>query len=243
MTISDHRYLYGFEISEVANNLAHLGSTYMVADRYLVQHLKEGLIEHIKFRLHWTNCLMIYDQLLKLPAEETALQQVRRFVQQQTELNFAISPNISQATLINLLSLEWLALSEIDVLKACDSWAEAEALRKGPTPNSKAKSTIRRSFKHLILFAELSIEDLTDFKNLKDFLTVEEVGHLFLHLSNKTNYPLKIKCKTSRRTFQEEVIDAECKTKPAAGRISSLTTLVNVNRKTFLYQIRTSLSW
>ena len=214
----------------------------MVADRYLVEHLKEELIKHINHVLDPSNCLMIYDQLFTLPAEETALQQVRRFVQSQTKLAFDHLPNISQMTLLNLLGLEFLALPEIEVLKACANWVEAEASKQELTPNSKAKKTICNSFKHLILFAQLSIKDLTKFQNLNHFLSIKEVGNLFLHLANKTNYPLRIKCKTPRRTLKELSVSAYRDELPTGSKFSGLTTLVNVNRKIFLSKIRTSLS-
>ena len=246
IVISDPRYLYGFEISEIADNLAHLSSTYMVADRYLVEHLKEGLIEHIDSILDPSNCLMIYDQLLKLPegVEETIKQQVERYVQSKAKSAFdnEYLPNISQKTLINLLSLEWLNLSEIEVLKGCASWIKAETLRNGWAPDSEDKKEICESFKNLILFEKLTIKDLDGLQDLRWFLTADEVSYLFLHLANKANYPLQIKPETPRRTLQKFSVLAECGRPAEHSKIYHKKTLVNVNRKIFLSRIETTIS-
>ena len=172
----------------------------MAADKYLVDYLGDNLIERIKNELNESNCCLIYDQLVKLPKEEKALNRVRNLIEINSEAAFnnEFFTQITLDTLIDILEMKCLLIDEIDVLVACSKWVDAKVKRQKLDATIKNKQKIFAPLKSLIKFKEIKFDEIIQIgTNLRNLLCDKDITSLFLHLVDET-LQLEIECKTLR---------------------------------------------
>ena len=107
----------------------------MAADKYIVYHLCDSLLKCIEENLDPANFCLIYDQLIKIQKVKdvkSTLNYVKNLIGQcgQEAFKNKYFTQIDQDTLIDLLKMENLDISEIDALKACAKWVDAEISRQ-----------------------------------------------------------------------------------------------------------------
>lgn len=105
---------------------------------------------------------------------------------------------ISQQTLINILNFKILRIPEIDLLKACLKWTDAEARRRGQEKNGR--KTVFEDIKNLIAFKVLTLEELGQVE-IEIYLSDEQVASIFLNLSNKSK-PSTVSFTSKRMIFK-----------------------------------------
>ena len=173
----------------------------MAADKYLVHHFGEALIEYIKNNLNAENSCLIYDQLIKIgEREEISLSDVRTMIikNSKSTLESEHFTQIGQETLISLLSMDELDVDEIELLAAVSKWVDCEVQRQSLLANSENRRRVFEPIKPYILFTTLTTETISNRKEVAELLTLEEIGSLLLHLLNKKN-PWMIELKSPRR--------------------------------------------
>ena len=175
----------------------------MAADKYLIHHFGEALIEYIKGRLTAESSCLIYDQLMKIgEREEISLADVRTMIIENSKATLESEQftQIDQETLIGLLSLDKLTVHENDLVAAVSKWVDCEVQRQGLPANFENRRKVFEPIKPYILFASLTPEQISDCQEIAKLLTPEERGLLVLHLLNKEN-PWAIQLKSPRNAW------------------------------------------
>lgn len=109
---------------------------------------------------------------------------------------------IDQSTLVNLLNFTNLKIKEINLLKCCEKWTNHQVLQKSKSPlTTENKIKAFKTIKKYIRFSAISLEELKNFRQIKDLLTPSEMGGLFFYLIDNLN-PLPFECKTKRKAFR-----------------------------------------
>lgn len=151
--------------------------------------------------LNESNCFIIYDQLVKLQRDcFSSLEKARKLIQLNSKLAFDSDyfTEIGEETLVDLLKMKYLTVSEIDILLSVSDWIDAQ-VQRGNLPSTESKQTLFEPFKNLIRFDNLSAEEISKNANvLKSILTAEELNSLLLHLIDRTNHPLIINYQSAR---------------------------------------------
>ena len=215
-SFSIERYMYGYDLTkgdekgEQELKPGDFWVTYLAADKYLVEKLKDELMLGSVYRQNKANVCLLFDQFLKIPFDEvgsflreekgTILNEFKKFIQAYSKDAFESESftEIDEETLIELLRLEFLNLSESDVLKACLRWVNAEVEREGLVATSENKQKVFSQVKPFVRFIDLDYDQLTELGELKDVLPIEELASLFLKMSSLGNRVI-IDCKTERQ--------------------------------------------
>ena len=198
------RYIYSKKIQVP---LPELFESHMAANKYLLAEMVDDLNGHIKSSLSPANCCIIYDQMLAFksklngPIEESKLK-CAALIERNAEEAFKSDtfPLISEQTLISILNFKLLRIPEIDLLKACLTWTDAEVKRRGLTVGADSRRTVFESIKKLIGFQILTLEELGQVE-IESYLPTEQVASIFLKLSNILK-PLAIDYSTKREIFK-----------------------------------------
>ena len=172
----------------------------MAADKYLIYHLGDRLLERIKNETNQSNCCFIYDQLIKLQKEVEELNHVRNFIEKNSNSAFKneLFTQISQDTLIDILEMNCLCIKEIDILIACLNWVDAEVKRQKLDATIENKQKVFAPFKSLIKFRETKFDEIKKIGcQLRNLLNDKEIASLLLHLVDQSS-PLEIECRTLR---------------------------------------------
>ena len=190
---STHRYIYGFDLDF---DLEHLHQTFTAGDKYLVHHFTDAVLEYTKNKLDVSNCCMVYDQVLKLPQRTPLLRQAAKLIQEHSREAFrsAYFIRIDQHTLISMLKLPKLNVKEIDILRFCSQWVDAQASWCGLPASKENRQAIFEPIKYFIRF-----DVITDIDKVKDLLLESD----FIHFTGKFGASKKVavKCLTKRRAF------------------------------------------
>ena len=219
----------------------------MAADKYLLHHFGKAFFDYVKSKLNAKSSCLIYDQLVKIgEREEIRLAEVRTTIIENSRATFESEhfTQIDQETLISLLSLDRLSITEFDLLVAVSKWVDCEAQRRGLLVNCKNRRQVFKPIKSYILFAALTAEQVANCKELAELLTSEEVGSLLWSLMNKAK-PLKIETKTARRIGARNpssvFVDAvSCS--PANGTPCIRGIAIGANRRVAIHAIHTLYS-
>ena len=92
-----------------------------------------------------------------------------------------------------------LNISELEVLKACIRWTDSEAARQSSTVDQVSKRAVFKSIKHLIRFGDLKLNELGSISELEDYLTLEEIGSIFVYLAHRRQ-PIRIDYRSPRQS-------------------------------------------
>lgn len=228
--LSPKRYIYGSPIDFV---LSEIYPTYKAADRYLLHHFQEPFFASIKSKLDAKNSCLIYDQLMKIQSENQLMDHVRKFIVSNSKaaFNSEYFTQIDQQTLISLLSLDMLSISEINLLTAVANWVDCEVQRRGLPDTLANIRTVFEPIKGYIIFTDLKSEEIANCSEIARLLTEEEMSALVLHLSGNKKVPWTVERKTAR-TVGSHV----CKAKPA--RFSSTNLEGPFSNQTYLMSTR-----
>ena len=238
-TFFPNRYLYGHKIGDDFN-LSEISETYTVADKYLVVGLNDVLFNHIKESLDIFNCCLIYDQLIKIQKDDLPiLKHVKSFIKYNTKkvVEHEFFTKIDENTLLDLLMMDELSVSEIELLNSCARWVKEELLREGLISNAQNKREIFKPIKNYIKFSVLSLEQMKVFGEIYDLLPAEETVSFLAHLLN--GRPLSIECKTKRKTINLYRIDSNLFNDKIS--LSQFVTSISANQTCFIQMFSTSL--
>lgn len=175
----------------------------MAGDKYQVYNMSHSIFAFIKNILSTSNCCIIYDQLIKFPTEYIGpLDQVKKLIRCNSESAFKNKyfVNISQETLVDLLSMDGLTMEEIGVLHACAKWVDEEIKRLNLKLNRTNKQMVFKPIKNFIRFSEITLDELRNFDQIKDLLSSDELSSLFLHHLNISKFALV--CNTTRKRLE-----------------------------------------
>ena len=210
--------------------------------RYLASNLIEDLTDHIiKNGLNVANVCVIYDQLLKLAIDESLIGEVK--LRMATKFSEACASDsflqIDEDTLVAILSYSCLNIREVELLKICLRWAESEAARRDSAADAASKRQVFSSIKHLIRFGDLSLSEFGSVSNIHSFLTFEEIGSIFYHVSHRST-PIKIDYRSPRRSGGTQVAkavkDSDCS---GRGSIVAFKYFISVDKSVILSSIAT----
>ncbi|XP_037047780.1 BTB/POZ domain-containing protein 3-like [Bradysia coprophila] len=203
------KYIYTNVLKEL--DLSELFETFMAGDKYQVYNMNDTILSFIKNALNTSNCCIIYDQLMQFPSDYVCvpLDQVKTLIRYNSVLAFKNRHfvDISEATLVDLLSMDALTINEIDVLKSCALWVAEETERQNSQSNVTNKRKVFEPIKNLIRFSKITFDQLRKFNPIKDLLSNDELSSLLLYLLNITNFT--IECHTAREKL--ELKSAFCK--------------------------------
>ena len=247
--------MYGYDLIEEYESeeikLGDLWATYMAADKYLVEELKEGLIVSSVSRLNRFTACILFDQFLKMPFEkigsfvfkekEAILNEFKKTIQAHSKAAFESESflAIEADTLIQILRFEFLNLPELDVLKACLRWMNAEIVRLGLVPVAENKRKVFSSIKSFVRFTDLRDKELSDLSELKEVLSPDEYASLFLRLTGKCDQ-IAIKYKNERKVGRK-VYEVKNNEFFSGGIIVNTTGKLRANKKVCITFIETSL--
>ena len=241
MLLFSSRYIYCFEIDF---QLTDLYESYLAADKYLLHHFSKALTDYVKAKLSAESSCLIYDQLIKIgEREEISLASVRTVIIKNSLKTFESEhfTQIDQETLISLLSLDKLSISEIDLLAAVSKWVDCEVQRQDLPANEENRRKVFEPIKGYVLFTALTLEEIANCEEVTQLLRDEEIGSLVLHLLNK-KWPLKIELKTSRvagSSFCSVFVDDA---RPAYINLCSDLVKLTVNRRVSIRTFYTNYS-
>ena len=185
--------------------------------RYVVMDLIRDLADHLVEKCRKIpNFCVIYDQLLKLATliEESQIlpessESLKSLIESSESLKSLIAARfskacasasfkeISEGTLVSILSFHMLNISELDLLKVCLKWTEHKMVSQKLEANQSKKQKIFEPIKRLLRFHDLSVADFSSIRGLDDYLSLEEITKLFLALSHPCN-PLPIEYQSPR---------------------------------------------
>ena len=173
----------------------------MAADKYLLHDFNAAFLGHIKNILNAKNSCLVYEQLIKIGnPEEIPFTHVKAMLMENSIQTFTSEhfTQIDQETLISLLSLKELSISEFDQLAAVCKWVDCEVRRQGLPVNVENRRRVFEPIKPYIRFSDLNGERFAGCKEMVELIPPKELTPLLLHLLNKAN-PLTIEQKTLRR--------------------------------------------
>ena len=217
-------------------------ATYLAGDKYLVYHLNENLLKHIKKEANESNCCLIYDQLLKIKKEESTLNNIRGLIEMYGLFSNEDFLKIDQCTLIDILKMNSMNANEIDVLIACCKWVDLEVDLQMLEPTIENKQKTFTSLKFFISFTNMKAEEVGKFVDLKNFLNNEEIVSLFFHLFNKME-PLIIENKILRsksKIYSSSNYSVNDNSYPT--NISCKEIKLNANQRVFITSLETTFA-
>ena len=145
---------------------------------------------------------------------------------------------IDKDTLVAILNFPSLNIREVDLLEICLKWAENEAARRNSAADAGSKRRVFEPIKHLIRFGDLSLSEFGSVSNIHSFLTVEEIGSIFLYLSDEI--PIQIDYRSPRVPFRTQVARAiKEATVSNIGRSIELKYFLNVDQRVAISSIKT----
>lgn len=176
----------------------------MAGDKYLVDHMIDDMTKYVDKNVTKFDCCLLYDQLMMIHDKELfQVDEIKKMIITDSVKFFKSDhfTKISQNTLINLLNLPKLNMREIDLLKYCSKWVNANSIESDSSFNSlkSNKQKLFEPIKSLIRFGDLKARDIGEFKELDVLFETNEICSLFLHLLNFAK-PLIIECLTARDT-------------------------------------------
>ena len=252
--------MYGFDLTKGDGNdeeemkPSDFWVTYLAADKYLVEELKDELILGSMNRLNKFNVCLLLDQFLKIPLDEIGglvckekgaiLNGFKKFIQAFSKDAFGSEAfnEIEKDTLIHLLSLEFLNLSETDVLNACLRWTNAEVKRQGLVATIENKQKVFSQVKHFVRFTDLEYDELSKLSELKEVLTRDELASLFLKLTGECDQ-IAIECKTERQKSRKVYeVESGSSSRLISVLYSEFRISLRANRKVCITSIQTVLS-
>ena len=189
------------------------------------------------------NVCVIYDQLLKLAISESLIGEVkftiaRKFSEACASDSFM---QIDESTLVAILNFRWLNIPELNLLKVCLKWADNEATRHDSAADTTSKRRVFEPIKHLIRFGDLSLSEFSSVSNIRSFLTVEEIGSIFLHFTHKD--PIQIDYRSPRVSSGTHVAKAFKETEISERRSLELKYFLSVDQRVCLFSIATFASF
>ena len=253
--------MYGYDLTkgdekdEQELKPCDLWVTYMAADKYLVEGLKDELMLGSVYRLNKFNVCLLFDQFLKIPLDEVGsflrkdkgalLNEFKKFIQVYSKDAFESESflEIDEETLVELLKLEFLNMPETDVLRACLRWTDAEMKRQGLVATNENKRKVFSQVKPFVRFIDLNYDQLTELAELKDVLSIEELGSVFLKLTGGCDH-ISIDCKTERkkgRKVYEAIFDDGFSSIDEDYYVYKLSVNLKVNQKVCITSIQTYL--
>ena len=217
----------------------------MAADKYLVHNFGEEFFEYIKGKLNAKSSCLIYDQLMKIGERpEIPLAEVRTLIieNSQETLDSEHFTQIDQETLISLLSLDELSVTEIDLLAAVSKWVDCEVQRQDLSMDSANRRRVFEPIKGYILFSDLKPDKIASCKGIIELFTLKECNSLLLHLLDKVN-PFMVELKTARRAGASNPCSIFVSDSlPATGHPYSGNAFMTVNRSVSIRVIHTTYS-
>ena len=215
----------------------------MSANKYLVSSLIEDLTDHITENCSKIpNVCVIYDQLLKLAISDSLTNDVKRRI--ATNFSAACASDsfkqIDEETLVSILKFNMLNIWELELLKACMRWTDSEVARRGLDANQANKRRIFEPIKHLIRFSDLSSDDLSSLSEIKSFLTMEEIGHIFFHAHFQSE-PVQIVCTSPRAPYKARTAKGvrSGRSPDVYNDVIELSFFISVDRTVKLHSIKT----
>ena len=196
---SIERFMYGYDLTkddgmgEQKLKPGDLCVTYLAADKYLVEELKEELILGSLTRLNKFEVCLLFEQFLKISFDEIGefvckekeliLNEFKKYIQAYSEDAFGSESftEIEEDTLIQLLRLEFLNLSESKVLNACLRWTDAEVKRQGLVATMENRQKVFSNIKPFVRLTDLDYDQLSELSSLKEVLTIDELASLHLN--------------------------------------------------------------
>ena len=248
--------MYGYDLSRVDGKgemkPTDLWVTYMVADKYLVEELKFELILGTMTKLNKFNVCLLYDQFLEMPFdkiggliyEKTPFKEFEKFIQAYSKAAFESESflEIETETLVRILSFEFLNLPELDVLKACFRWVNAEIERLELVPTAENKRKVFVPIKSFVRLTDLGYEQFGELSELKEVLSPEEYASLLWRFAGKCD-KIATECKTERKVggkvygvkihpnYQNENV-----------KRSNFTVILQANQKVCITSIQTTIT-
>ena len=209
--------------------------------RYLATDLIEDLTDHIVKNLNVSNVCMICYQLLKLTTSESLIGEVK--LRTATQFSKACASDsfkqIDEDTLVAILNFNILNISELELLKACLRWTESQVVQQHLEMNRTSLRQVFEPIKHLIRFGDLSVKDFGSILKIDCFLTVEEIGSIFLHLFDPLK-PIQIAYQSPRRSARAHFVKAiEGERIPENRYVSELELSIKAEKRVCLCSIET----
>lgn len=191
------RYIYGFDFEF---DLELLYETFVAGDKYLVHSFTDAVLEYAKNKLDVSNCVLVYDQLLKFPHQTPLLQQAAELIQKHSKKAFkcACLARIDKATLISMLSLPKLSMEEIEILKFCSDWVDVQLKQNGLFASKENRLQIFEPIRYFIRFNEIPRSAIAKFAEIESLLPADDIKQLASGHKTKT---LSFKCLIKRKVF------------------------------------------
>ncbi|KAG4078576.1 hypothetical protein HA402_002690 [Bradysia odoriphaga] len=218
------KYIYTNRLKGL--DLSELFDTFMAGNKYQVYKMNDKLFSFVNDVLNSSNCCIIYDQLMKLPAESVCVpvDHVKELIRYNSAsaLKNEQFMNVSLETVLDILNMDTLTVDEIDVLASCADWVAAEIKRQNLEPNAANMQETFKPIKNFIRFSMITIDQLKNFKPIMYLLSSDELNSLFAHYLDLSI--LTFGCSTART--RPALQSATCgKSQPGN---------FNYNRSTFL---------
>lgn len=168
-----------------------IAASFLAADKYLVYKFREELSKYLKEMAHPLFCFGIYDQLNKIKyiddVSECLPFEYFDYIIQTSTLGYFGSASylqMNQDSLIKILKNDTMNVSEIDLLKACVNWVDAEVKRKNLEPTTENTRKIFEPLKQFICFSQINDSDLKKFKKIQQYLDPQDCVDFFLNSSD-----------------------------------------------------------
>lgn len=191
------KFIYGREMDY---NLNEIYETFKAADKYLLTDLIDELTKFVQDNTNADSIWIIYQEINKINKTDPSFgKNIIERITCNVGMPFQSDGfvRISESALIDILNFEMISIKEFDLLSACARWVNHQAIESGLS-SATDKQKIFAPLKNLILFAEISIDDLKSFLEISDLLSYEDIGKLFVNLMFKLS-PFELK--TKRRTL------------------------------------------
>ena len=236
------RFFYTKSVEEI--DLSEMHNTYMAANKYLALSLIQEITDYlIRKSTDVLNVCVIFDQILKLTIGDSLISDVKgriaaMFREACTSDSFK---QISQDTLITILNFNMLNIAEVELLKACLRWTDKEVVKQNLEANQANKRKIFQPIKHLIRFGDLSLTEFSSILEIENYLTLEEIASIFLHL-NSPHKPIQIYYRAPRGPHKAHVARTRTRTKDALycqAAVSALDFYIQANQRVLISLIKT----
>lgn len=178
-----YRYIYCGRINLKVEDIY---STYLAADKYLVHKFPQALSKYIRSITNYKNCFLIFDNLNRIKFVDSKLDilpydYVERIVQSASNLDTEYFSKINQNSLIEILKMNTLNVSEIKLLQACVDWVDSELKRTNLESNFENCSKTFNQIKPFICFSQIDILELKNFSKIKNYLSSGDILEFFFY--------------------------------------------------------------
>lgn len=193
--------------------------TFKAADKYLVNGFNEMFLQYLEQIVELENILTIFEELHKIENLDNimpALGWIDTMIKK--EIAFLVETEnfmeINLKTLLILLSLNELDITENDLFNAVARWIDREVQRKNLPLTKENRRLVFELIKGYILFDGLTAYQIANNPMVAQLLTESEMGSAMLNRFNK-DFPLVFELKTNRRlgspavevTSEQEMMD------------------------------------